>query len=76
MTTSDDDPLKSQSALDRVATAVLLLVNVGLVWMLIAAMQPTWLRLPSLQLEVLAMLGLLTGALLLVSAVALRQTRS
>jgi hypothetical protein len=39
------------------------------------AAQPTWLRLKSVQMEVLLVLGLLIAALLLVSTVALRQTR-
>jgi hypothetical protein len=42
---------------------------------MLAAYQPDWLRLPSLELEVLLVLGLLTAALVLVCVVALRQTR-
>jgi hypothetical protein len=54
---------------------VLLLVAVALAWMTLVAYRPDWLRLASVKIEVLALLGLLTAALLLVSAVALRNTR-
>jgi hypothetical protein len=69
--------MKPDKLLELVASGVLLLVIVSLGWMMLAAWQPTWvwLRLPTLQLEVVLVLGLLTGALALVSAVALRQTR-
>ena len=62
--------------LERTAAAVLLLLNLALGWMILVAWQPKWLRLPSLQAEVLLILGLLTGALVLVSIVALKQTRA
>lgn len=62
--------------LERVATTVLLLLNLALAWMVVVAWQPEWLRLPTVQAEVLLILGLLTGALLLVSIVALKQTRA
>ena len=67
--------MKPDRLLERVASGVLLLVIASLGWIMLAAYQPTWLRLPSLELEVLLVLGLLTGALVLVSVVALRQTR-
>jgi len=62
--------------LERVAAIVLLLLNLALGWIVFVSWQPKWLRLPSIQLEVLLILGVLTGALLLVSIVALRQTRA
>lgn len=61
--------------LEWLAAAVLLLVAVALAWMTLVAYRPDWLRLASVKIEVLALLGLLTAALLLVSAVALRNTR-
>jgi hypothetical protein len=65
----------SLSLLEQVASAVLIAVILGLGWIMLAAVQPGWLRLPSVELEVLLVLGLLTAALLLVSVVALQQTR-
>jgi hypothetical protein len=69
--------MKPDKLLELVASGVLLLVILSLGWIMLAAYQPTWhwLRLPTLQLEVLLILGLFTAALVLVSAVALRQTR-
>jgi hypothetical protein len=70
-----DDPRRPSPLLERLAAAVLLLVVVALAWMILVAYRPDLLRLASLKVEVLAILGLLTAALLLVSAVALRNTR-
>jgi uncharacterized membrane protein (DUF485 family) len=67
--------MKPDKLLELVASGVLLLVILSLGWIMLAAYQPAWLRLPSLQLEVLLILGLFTAALVLVSVVALRQTR-
>ena len=67
--------MKPDKLLELVASGVLLLVILSLGWIMLAAYQPDWLRLPSLELEVLLVLGLLTAALVLVSVVALRQTR-
>ena len=67
--------MKPDKLLELVASGVLLLVIASLGWIMLAAYQPDWLRLPSLELEVLLVLGLLTAALVLVSVVALRQTR-
>jgi uncharacterized membrane protein (DUF485 family) len=67
--------MKPDKLLELVASGVLLLVIVSLGWIMLAAYQPDWLRLPSLELEVLLVLGLFTAALVLVSVVALRQTR-
>jgi hypothetical protein len=61
--------------LEQIATAALALVILSLGWIMLMAAQPTWLRLKSVQMEVLLVLGLLIAALLLVSTVALRQTR-
>lgn len=67
--------MKPDKLLEFVASGVLLLVLFSLGWIMLAAAQPTWLRLPSLELEVLVVVGLLSAALVLVSVVALRQTR-
>jgi hypothetical protein len=67
--------LKPQKLLELVASGVLLLVIGSLGWIMLAAYQPAWLRLPTLELEVVLVLSLFTAALVLVSVVALRQTR-
>ena len=67
--------MKPDKLLELVASGVLLLVIASLGWIMLVAYQPDWLRLGSVQLEVLIVLGLLTAALVLVSVVALRQTR-
>lgn len=61
--------------LERAASAVLCLVLAALGWMIVAAYIPEWGRLASLEVEVVAVLGLLLAALVLVSAVALLHTR-
>ena len=65
----------SLSFLDQIAAAVLISVILSLGWIILAAWRIEWLRLPSLQVEVILVVGLLVSALLLVSVVALRQTR-
>lgn len=69
--------MKPDKLLELVASGVLLLVILSLGWIMLVAVQPTWLwlRLPSLHMEVLLLLVLFTGALFLVSVVALKQTR-
>ena len=67
--------MKPDKLLELVASGVLLLVILSLGWIMLVAARPAWIRLPTLELEVLLVLGLLTGSLLLVSVVALRQTR-
>ena len=67
--------MKPDKLLELVASGVLLLVILSLGWIMLAAYQPDWLRLPTLELEVVVVLSLLTAALVLVSVVALRQTR-
>jgi hypothetical protein len=61
--------------LERLTAVVLLLVIASVVWMVCVAFQPDWLRLPSVEMEVVVVLGLLTAALVLVSVVALLHTR-
>ena len=68
--------MKSDDVLELIASAVLMLVILSLGWIVVVAYQPGWLRLPSLAGEVVIILGLLTATLLLVSVVALRQTRT
>jgi hypothetical protein len=67
--------MKPDKLLELVASGVLLLVILSLGWIMLAAYRPDWLRLPSLELEVILVLSLFTVALVLVSVVALRQTR-
>ena len=67
--------MKPDKLLELFASGVLLLVIASLGWIMLVAYQPDWLRLGSVQREVLIVLGLLTAALVLVSVVALRQTR-
>lgn len=61
--------------LERLTAVVLVLVIAAVVWMLIVAAEPSWLRLPSVEMEAVLVLGLLTLALVLVSVVALLHTR-
>lgn len=61
--------------MDRLTGLVLLLVIVAVAWMVCVSVQPKWLRLASVELEAVLMLGLLTAALILVSVVALLHTR-
>ena len=59
--------------LEWLTAAVLVGVVLALAWMIVAAYQPEWLRLPSLHAEIIIVLVLLGSALLLVSVlVALR----
>lgn len=61
--------------LEWVTTVVLALVLAALAWMLVADILPSSWHLLSLEAEILGVLGLLTGALLSVSALALLHTR-
>ena len=65
----------SLSLLEQVASAVLVAVLLSLGWIILAAWKIQWLRLPSVPLEVILVVALLVAALVLVSVVALRQTR-
>jgi hypothetical protein len=68
--------LRGLNVLERITAAVLLAVVAALAWIVLAAYQPEWLRLPSLELEVVLVLGLLGASLILVSVVALLHTRT
>jgi len=59
-----------------IATVVLFAAILSVVWIVFAAQKPDWVDLASTDVEVSAIVGLLLAALILVSAVALRQTRS
>jgi hypothetical protein len=72
---ADENPRPPSPVLEWLAAIALLLVAVALAWMTLVAYRPEWLRFAALKTEVTAILGLLTAALLLVSAVALRNTR-
>jgi hypothetical protein len=62
--------------LERLTAIVLLAVVAALGWMILAAYWPGQFRLPSAQMEIVIILGLLLAALLLVSVVALLHTRT
>jgi hypothetical protein len=61
--------------LEGITAGILILVVVALAWMIGAAYAPAWLRLASPEIEVVVVLALLSGALGLVSFVALWHTR-
>lgn len=61
-------------ALEWVAAAVLALVLLALGWVAVAAYRPEWGGWVAMEIQVGVVLGLLTAALVLVSAVALRHT--
>ena len=63
------------SLLERVTAVVLIAVVLVLGWMMVIAYQPEWVRLPSVEAEVIFTLVLLAAALILVSVVALLHTR-
>jgi hypothetical protein len=62
--------------LEWLTATVLLGVVLALVWMTTVAYQPEWLRLASVQMEIIVVLVLLGSALLLVSVLALLHTRN
>ena len=62
--------------LERLTAMVLLAVIFALVWIVVVAYEDTWLRLSGPQVEVAIILVLLAAALILVSLIALRHTRS
>jgi hypothetical protein len=64
------------SALDHITAIVLWAVILSLAWMVSVAYQPDYFRYFSVELEIVSIIGLLMGALVLVSIVALRHTRS
>jgi hypothetical protein len=61
--------------LERVTAVVLLLVVAALCWMLLAAYQPDWTEWATQETQVIAILVLLSAALVLVSVVSLLHTR-
>jgi hypothetical protein len=62
--------------LERLTAAALVGVLLSVVWMVAVASAPLeWLRLPSIEAEVVVVIALLTLAVLLVSVVALIHTR-
>jgi len=62
--------------LEQLTALVLVAVVVSVGWMVSAAYEPTWFRFLSLDAEIIVVLALLSGALILVSAAALVNTRS
>lgn len=61
--------------LERVTATVLVLVILAVGWMIFAEDLPAWLRLATVQAEIVAVVGLLSAALGLVSALAFLHTR-
>jgi hypothetical protein len=61
--------------LEWITGVVLVLVLAMLAWMVGAAYGPTWLEWATVEVEIVAVLGLLTVALALVSVLALLHTR-
>lgn len=68
-------PAPSVTMLERGTAIALCAVLVSLAWMVSAAFQPDYLRVFSLEAEIVIMLVLLLTTLLLVSVIALRHTR-
>jgi hypothetical protein len=63
------------SWLENLTALVLVLVMAALGWILLAAFLPSWAETVAIELQVIAILGLLTAALALVSVVSLLPTR-
>ncbi len=61
--------------LEWVTAGVLMAVLLALAWITVAPYLPNWGFLPTVEAEVIVVLGLLTAALVLVSGVALLHTR-
>ena len=78
MRDQDRQPKASSSLrlLERFTAVVLVAVVIALGWMLLAAYVPDLFRLASVATEVIAMVALLSTALILVSVVALLHTRN
>lgn len=68
-------PGRAVILLERVTAALLVLVLVALAWMIAAATWPASFAWASTEVEVVAVIGLLAAALVLVSVVALLHTR-
>lgn len=83
MSVSIDDPPetpadaapRTASLLDRLTGIVLLAVMLAIGWMISVSLRPDFARLASTETEVIAVTGLLTAALALVTVVALLHTR-
>jgi len=73
--TTDEPSAAGAGLLERVTGVVLVLVLLSLAAMTLAASRPDWADGVALEVQVGVVLVLLTAALVLVSAVALRQTR-
>ncbi len=69
-------PPALSSALEGITAFVLGAVLLSLAWMVLAAFQPRYFRLFSIETEIIIILALLLTALVLVSIVALQHTRS
>lgn len=61
--------------LERITATALVLVILAVGWMIVAEDLPSWLRLPTVQAEVVTAVALLSAALALVTALALFHTR-
>lgn len=68
-------PGRAVVLLERVTAALLVLVLIALGWIIAAATWPASLAWASTEVEVVAVIGLLVAALVLVSVVALLHTR-
>lgn len=68
-------PAPRRLLLEPIGAAVLLLVVLSLSWMIFTAHAPGLMRLASLEIEVMIVVGVLVAALVLVSVVALLHTR-
>ena len=72
----ESPPAPSFPLLERVTAGFLIAVVFALGWIALVAYQPDRCRLPSVEAEVLLVIGLLVPALALVSLVALLHTRA
>ena len=61
--------------LERITAGVLILVIATLAWIILAAHDPSWGQWATTEVQVVVVLALLTTALVLVSVLALLQTR-
>jgi hypothetical protein len=72
----DREPASTSDLVSRITSVVLLAVLFCVGWMVFAAYQPEGASFVSVDVEVGLIIGLLLAALMLVSVVALRQTRT
>jgi hypothetical protein len=66
--------MKWSALLEWFSSIVLIASVAAVAWIFLAAYQPAWLRLETVEMEVVVVIGLLVTALLLVSAIALVDT--